>query len=350
MRQVAVPDQYSTNPPMREPGRGEFLQANAAASAVLAALMLYALVFVASSLDVMDRLWEVRAWFASPSELGALLYFEGVRTAITLGGLAVAGLAVGGARRQPAAWWLAFAAGFATIAYTKALAFPGYPGYRTQAVMDAARQSAAPDWLLAVLLAHPEWAAWLALGGALLFAASFPHTLTAAELGHRAPAGRAGTLRSVAVAGADVGETARRAAAAMTRNGWLRPARVWPAATLVAAAHTAAAVSGIAPPPVLTAAALLLAAAACALGITLFRAGAARARGQALRTMRWLRRGALAALALFGASAIAGVALPGSAVSVGLLSLAPAALVAGGLLALLAAPAARTLAPDPAGA
>jgi hypothetical protein len=336
MRQVTVQPEYSTDREFGEPaGRGW----TPVHLALFALLLLLGVVFVAFSVDIMVRVWHWRGRFDTPVDAAVLLYFEGIRSITTTAGLGVAAFLAVRARTRPALGWLAWAVALGSIAYTKVIAFRSFPGAAQESIARALRETTTPQWLLDVVFGHPEWAAWLAAAPLLLFAAHFPRPLTDSDVARSGVDDRVGALRTTGVAGLDIGDAMRRITAAALRGGALRPAAVWSAGALLAAAHTLALRGGgPATDHVINLLAIAVAAAAAALFITLFRAGARVADTPDGTTFAWLRRGLLAALVLFAFAAAAAALPPVRPLGVAAFSLAPLAMTLCILLAALHTP------------
>jgi hypothetical protein len=302
-------------------------------------VMAYALLFVAISVDIMVRVWDWRFRFETPLDVLAILYFESIRTLLTVAGVTIAGLAAWRSRRRPALLYLGLAVAFSTVAYTKAMGFGVFPGQVQEAVATALRERDTPEWLLMALFAHPQWALWLALPPLILFAAGYPRPLTPADVAGSGAAGREGAMRSVAVAGTDVARSAREATVSVMRQGLVRPAPLWALGFAAAAVHTAALHTGTAGSGArVNLVALAVLAAAGAVCLTLLRAGGRAASAAEAVPLSWLRRGALASMAMFVLAAISGVVLPGGAIAAGAFSLAPAAMAAGLFMAVVTVP------------
>jgi hypothetical protein len=310
---------------------------SASSSVALALLLLFVLLFVGLAIDIMARVWNWRATFDTPLDVVFLLYLESLRALTTLAGVVIAFLAARRARSRPAFGVLAFGIGFATLAYTKAIAFAGFPGAVQERAALWLGAHGVPHLLLRVLFAHPEWACWPALAAFTLFAVRYPHALSAEDIARSGARDRAGALRSVVLAGLDVGRLARNAAAAALRRGWLRGGVVWAAALLAAVAHTAA-LRAFRAPLAINLLALLIALLPIAVLVALFRASHEAADAGERVPLRWLRRGVFAALTLFVTSALATPLVPRLPLGAVALSLAPAALAACWLLAVLRAP------------
>jgi hypothetical protein len=307
---------------------------------LLPALIAYALVFVALSIDIIVRIWDWRWKFESPLDVVALIFFEGIRSTVTLAGIGATVLCAHRARRHPALLSLALATIFATIAYTKVIAFRGFPGALQERLATALLAADVPGWALRVVFGQPAWAAWLALGAVLLFTHRYPRLLQADEVRASGARDRAGAMRSVALAGTDVGALGRALTGQVLERGWLRPQRVWPLAGTVTVAYTVLALSlGGSSLLALHATAALVAAAGITLVVTLARTAWVLEPTRRQVPM-WLRRGLLAALVLVACSAVA-TALGFTVAAVALLSLAPAAVVTGVIAAALSAPAAE---------
>jgi hypothetical protein len=304
----------------------------------IAVLVLYALIFVALSIDIMVRVWALRFSFDSPIDVVVLLYFESVRSLVTVAGLGIVGLAAFRGRQQPALRHFAAAVAFATIAYTKAMGFAAFPGALQESLAVALRERAVPEWLLLTLFAHPQWAVWLVVPPLLLFAAAYPRDVTAVDIMGTGEGEREGAMRGVAVAGSDVGGAARRLTVWLLERRLLAPAPLWSIAVAGAAVHTAVLLNGGPARGVLVNVGAVvffaLAAAAC---ITLLRAGADRAGAAEQLPLVWLQRGSAGTLALFGLAAIAAATSAG-VLSTGAFSLAPAAMAGGLFMAVVSAP------------
>jgi hypothetical protein len=199
------------------------------------------------------------------------------------------------------------------------------------------RSNGVPHRLLVVLFGHPEWAYWPALAAFILFAARYPRPLSAEDIRRSGARDRAGALRSVALAGADIGGLARQWAAAALQHGWLRGRVVWSAALLAAAAHTTALLEMRAR-LLINVIALVVALVPIAVLIALLRASYEVADEAERPPLRWLRHGVFAALFLFVTAAVATPLLPGLPVGPVALSLAPAALGVCWLVAAVRAP------------
>jgi hypothetical protein len=310
---------------------------SASRSAALATLLLFALVFVALSIDLMARVWHERAGFETPFDAVFLLYMEALRSLVTLLGVAIALLVATRAGTRAAFGGLAFGVGFATLAYTKLIGFAGAAGIVQERIAVWLRLNGVPPHLPLVVFAIPEWAYWPALAAFILFAARYPRPLTADDILHSGAADRTGAMRSVTLAGADIGGLARHWSASAVRRGWLRGRMVWPAALVVAATHTATLL--VWPwPLVVNLLALAVALGPIAVLIALVRASYDVADERERAPLRWLRNGVFAALFLFVTAAVATPLLPGLPVGEVALSLAPALLAACWLVAALRAP------------
>jgi hypothetical protein len=292
----------------------------------LALLALYALLFVALSVDIMVRIWEWRGRFESPLDVAALFYFEGVRTFTTVAGVAIAVWAAQRTTARAGLRELPFALLLATIAYTKVAAFRGFPGAQQERLAGMLQEARIPPVVLDVVFAQPAWTAWGALAACVLLVAQYPRRLESTDIAASGEADRRGAMRDVALAGTDVGALSRRAAARLVSVRWLRPSVLYPLSLAVGIGHALAARSVGFVAHVL---ALLVAAAVVAMLVSMFRAAFAVAADQERVVLEWLRRGVLAGGALFVVSGVAAIALRGSVIAVAALSLAPAAVLVG---------------------
>lgn len=305
--------------------------------AALVPVLAYAAIFAVLSVDVAVRVWDWRARFESAGDVVMLLYLEGIRTLVTLGGITLAAAAMRRARGAPALASLSLAIAFGTVFYTKIIAFRGFPGALQSALSAGLQERDVPSWLLRVVFAHPEWAAWPALGGLLLFAAAWPRRLTAVDIASSGAADRTGALRGVPLAGSDIGSSARTAAARLVERGALTPPRVWTAAAAAGVLHTLLLFTLPAVRPAVHVVFIGVAALVFAICVALLRAGHHVSSAQERRVLVWLRRGGLMAATLFSLSALSALLLPGSALAMVLLSLAPAVLALGLVPAIAAA-------------
>lgn len=300
----------------------------------LAALLLFVLTFAALSVDVMARVWSWRARFTSPFDVAFLFYLEGVRSIVILAGIAIAASAGRRAALTTSAAALAFGVGFATLAYAKLTAFARFPGdVQERTAVWLGERGLTPD-ILSIFFAQPEWAAWLALAAFLMFAANYPRPLTPDDIALSGVHDRRGAMRSVALAGIDIGALARAATAFALSRGWLRGRVVWTAAAIIGIAHTAL----LRALPADIAVNLLLLGSACvpvAVLLALLRAGASVAADTRRAPLLWLRRGALYGLALFAGGALITQLLPALPLGAITLSVAPAAIAACWLIAVL---------------
>jgi hypothetical protein len=314
---------------------------------LFAALLGYGLIFVALSIDVLARVWTSRFQFETPVDVAVLLYFEGTRALITVAGLVVATIAYLRARQHPALGWLGLGLAFATIAYTKAAGFDAFPGAAQHDIATALTAARVPRWLLLVVFGQPEWALWLALAALLAFARLYPRPLAPHQVTRRSARPRTGTMRSVALAGTDVGGIARHGTATLLERGWFDGRRLWSTALAVAVLHTGALLLGTArSDSVVKLAAVVVFAVVAGMFVTLLRAGGLAAAPAERGAVAWLWRAGVAGLALLALSAVTGALLPGAAVSVAAFTLAPAAVLVACLLAVLATPPAGSAA-DP---
>ena len=292
----------------------------------LALLALYALLFVALSVDIMARIWEWRGRFESPLDVAALFYFEGVRTFTTVAGLAIAVWAAQRTSHRAGLRELPFAVLLATIAYTKLAAFRGFPGAQQERLAGVLQEARVPAVVLDVIFAQPAWTAWGALAACVLLVALYPRRLEASDITASGEADRRGAMRDVAVAGTDVGALSRRGAARLVSATWLRPSVLYPSSLAVGIGHALAARAlGL----VAHVVALLAGAAIVAMLVSMFRAAFVVAGDHERGVLEWLRRGMLAGGALFVVSGVAAIALRGSVIAVAALSLAPAAVLVG---------------------
>jgi len=277
-----------------------------AKTAALAFLTIYRLVFVGLSIDVMVRIWGMRDRFESPRDVVLLLFIEGLRTLVTLGGIAVAWQAARRASKGMVPAALAFAISFATIAYTKAMTYGAFPGAVQEEAAKAFTRWNVPMPLLLVIFAQAEWAAWLALAGVTVFALQYPRPVTSQDVHDSGLRDRSGALRGVAMAGTDIGRITRNWTAALLDGGGLRAGRIRAYALTGAVLHTTSLILSPTRGDFLvhiSAAAAAGPLLACC--VALFRAGAFIATDHQKSLLDWVRRAAVGGVVLFVLSGIA---------------------------------------------
>lgn len=294
--------------------------------AALLFVLAYAAIFAILSVDAVVRVWDWRARFESATDVVVLLDLEATRTLVTLGGILLAAAAMRRAVRMPALGSLALSIAFATVFYTKVIAFRGFAGALQASASVWLREHAVPEWAMRVVFGHPEWAAWPALGGLLLFAATYPRRLAPADIQSSGTADRAGAMRGVPLAGSDIGSGVRTVAARLLTGDGLRPSRVWTVAACVAALHTILLLALPALRLAIHTVFIVAAGVVVAVCVALLRAGYHVSGERERRLLSWLKRGGVLAAALFCLAALSALLLPGSALIIVLMSLAPAVL------------------------
>jgi hypothetical protein len=253
--------------------------------------------FIVLSGDVILRVWLLRHGLGSAVDAAVLLAYEAARaltTALALA-LAVASYRWAGDTGRRAFTLLLL---FLALWYTKAFAFASFPGYLQERMALWLFAHGVPRGAAAFLFGMPVWAAWLALGALLRVSAEFPQPLEAAVIERSGQRDRAGMMRGVSIAGADVGALARRGSAALLQFGALRPAPVW---LLAASAGT---IHALAPAPALRAALSVPFGLLVMVALTNLRAAAISASAGDRRRTLWLAQAAIAAAAAFGTTAV----------------------------------------------
>jgi hypothetical protein len=304
-------------------------------------LLAYAILFAVLALDVVARL-VAGAGHQEAGNLALLLFFESMRALRVLVGLSLVVLLLVRSVQRADARALALFLLFGVIAYAMAFAGGGYVGPFQEWLTGTLRAAGFSRSQLYVAFGYAPWPAWLALGGLIRFAMLFPTPLAPESVDRSGGRDRAGMLRSVPGAGADVGALFRKLAAAAMRRGVLRPLPIW-SAVIVAAALSIAlrthAWRSFLWLPYL---------AGVAIAITCFRASYDAGDPDAKHRLRWIARGGLAALGLFMAAGLAGLRSgPAGAVGVFvLLTLAPGALLLGLGLGVLQRRRSENVAPE----
>jgi len=144
----------------------------------------------------------------------------------------------------------------------------------------------------------PSWAVWLALAAFLRVSVTFPRAVSPAMILDSGGNDRRGLMRSVALAGVDVGALSRTAAAGAVNMGLLRGRVVWPAAATFGLAPLVFRIPGAAT------ASMVVFGVATAIGMAALRAGSRAAGRLERRRLLWMVQAALSALIAF---AVAGV-------------------------------------------
>lgn len=248
----------------------------------------YALIFVALALDVAIRIMALRSGFDRVSDAFQLAGGEIVRAVVGFV-IIVIGVRLAQDRLRPAARRFAFFLLFLDVWYLKS--FSGnFPGFAQERFANALLQIGVPSRLLQLVFGEPIWALWLALAALILFSLEFPGPVSSAAIRAGGREDRRGAMRSVALAGADVGATFRRAVSGMIETNLLRPRVVWPTAAVVGLF-----VALDSPGSIVAFAGWILFGACSGIAITALRAGREAATASDLEVLLWLRRGVLVA-------------------------------------------------------
>jgi hypothetical protein len=289
-----------------------------------------------------DALVRVVSWRDRLETTGfvALASFEVLRIILVAGAMVLAVIAERRGDAHAAVPWFGLGMLLLSVAVARGLTGP-LPGAGQEALATSLLARGIPLQVLAILFVRAEWVAWLALPPLLRFAANYPRVLTGADVTSGALAARAGTLRGVPGAGADVGVLLRRLAARALAGGWPDSVRVRVAAAVAGALHTLAVVylEGAAR-VVIAAAALLVGLLVVALVLVLLRAGSvvASSSGVAFHAALFRGMGVTAGLLLIAAlTSAVGVAQTLGTVA---LYLAPLTLLAAAFRGVIVIPAA----------
>ena len=284
----------------------------------------FAALFAVLSIDVSARLI-AGSGHQETANLVLLLFFELTRAFRVLLGLTLVVLVLARSPLNEAMRALVWFLLCGVIFYAMAFSGGGYVGPFQEWLTRTLRTAGWSRTQLFVLFGYSPWAAWLSLGGLLRFAMLFPKPLAPDTVERSGGIDRAGLLHSVPGAGLDVGALFRRLAAAAIRSGVLRTVPVWIFA--ISGAVLSIALRTVSWRWVLWLPYL----AGVAIAITCFRASFETGDEDARRRLRWIGRGALAALGFFIAAGLAGLR-SGPSGSVGvfvLMTLAPGSLLLG---------------------
>lgn len=288
--------------------------------AVVALLLAYIATFFLMSVDVIVRVWVIRAQLGSALDAGLLIFFESARALTTVLAmlLILAVVRRGGAAAGARAFALMLA--FLTIWYAKAFSFASFPGFVQEQIAIRLLEEGASRRLLALIFGEPGWALWLALGAFVRLSVLFPQALAAEVIERAEPDRRAGMMRSVAFAGADVGEAFRRLSGRALRVGWLGSLPVWSVTVTAAVVHYHTRGT-----PLADAALALLFICGLAVGITALRAGYVSSVHVDRQRIVWVAQAALTAVLSFMLAATLSAAVTSFAewLSLGLMTVAP---------------------------
>jgi hypothetical protein len=266
------------------------------------ALLIYLGVFALLSADVLVRIFLMRDRLPNASDAAILMALELARLLTT--GLIIVLAAIAARRsRRAATRTFTFLLIFLGVWYTKAFAFENFPGHLQEWIALRLFGWGVPLAATQFIFGSPVWALWLALGALLRMSVTWPRPLDARRIAESGGRDRTGLLRSVSLAGADVGAAFRNAAVRLLEGGWLRARFVWP---IVAVAGTLSTFIGSgrvdAQSVIMTTARTLLIAlffTGFALAVTNLRAAYQVARRRQRWSVMWLMQGALTAAAAF---------------------------------------------------
>lgn len=283
------------------------------------ALALHALTFAMLAVDVA---W--RVWLSLPPapDVAILIGFELGRAGAIILMVVVAWALAATSRASSARWPLMLLALFAAVAYGQFFSFAGYPGHLQERAARALLANGIPRELLRLLYGKSYWSLWLAAGALMHLALIFPRDVESADIRASEGRDRRGMLRSVALAGTDVGAAARQAVGRAFDGNALTPALAWTAAITFAAAAAL--------PPTSPLVLLHLTAAAATLGvlITILRARSFTTEGAERTAIAATSTACALAVAFLAAAAVIDFALPalvGAGLSAMLIVLAPPA-------------------------
>ena len=205
--------------------------------AVVVSLIVYTAIFAALGIDIMVRVWMTRSAFPATADVAVLLLYEGMRALTIAAGVGLAGTVAVRGRRSPHGLGVMVLLLLLVVAYAKATAFGAFPGYLQERVARWLLARGASADLLMFVFSEPAWAAMLAGAAFLRLAVRYPTPTTPEAVLAAGTADRSGMLRSIALAGTDVGALARRAAALAVRKRAVGPFVVWSAAAVAVIAQ-----------------------------------------------------------------------------------------------------------------
>lgn len=285
-------------------------------------VLAFLVLFLILSIDSLVRLWSARRGMDNSFEAATVLSYQFAHAVITLIGIALSARVF--RRAQPPgaaafAWMLAFL----TLWYTKTFGFANFPGAFQSWLAEHLSAAGLARNAAILIFGAPAWAAWLALGAALRVSVCYPRQITPDDIAAPGARDRRGLMRSVALAGLDVGLAWRRLAATALRSGLLRAAVIWP--TVLTAGLAASLLPHLG--------ALFVALYACggAIVITNLRAGLEIANGIQRRRLLWMAQAGLTALLAFVLAGVLSLADDpfGSFLSFAVSAIAPLAVLSG---------------------
>jgi hypothetical protein len=263
-------------------------------------LLLYAAIFAVLSLDVIARLI-ARSGHQEIGNLLLIVFFELMRAMRVLIDLALAiMLLVRSVDRRDARALILFLL-FGLLAYAMTFSGGGYVGPFQEWLTRSLRAAGFSRGLLFVAFGYGSWAAWLALAGWLRFSVLFPIELEPEAIAQSGARDRKGMMRSLPGAGLDIGQLFRRVSAVALRCGWLTGARVWIVAVIGAALTIALR------PSQLRWLLWLPFLVGVGISITCLRASYTTGDEDTRERIRWIGRGAFAAITLFAITGVVGI-------------------------------------------
>lgn len=194
--------------------------------------------FAFLSADVLIRIVGIRGQFDTPFDAAALIAIEGCRTLTLLLAVWLAGSLSRQAKRASAAGLLSVFVIFAAVWYAKEFAFSGYPGRVQEYLANRLIGAGIPTGLLGFVFGSPEWSAWIALGALLRLSVTWPRPLDPRRISGSGARDRKGMMRSVALAGTDIGAAFRSLAAGIVGKRLLSARVVWPAVLAAGVTHS----------------------------------------------------------------------------------------------------------------
>jgi hypothetical protein len=279
--------------------------------------------FAFLSADMLVRIVGIRGQFDAAFDAVGLVAIEGCRTITLLGAVWLAGSASRQAKRVPASGLLSLFVIFAGVWYAKEFAFTGFPGHVQEYLANRLIGAGIPIGVLAFVFGSPEWSAWIALGALLRLSVTWPRPLDSQRITESGARDRKGMMRSVALAGADIGAAFRSLAAQLVAKRLLGGRSLWPLVMIAGVMHS------VLPWPAASWSMTVLFGGGVALAITNLRASFARATRRQRERVVW---GVTAAVIAGSAFLVAGILsfgadIASAVIGVTVLSLSPIASV-----------------------
>lgn len=203
-----------------------------------AALLIWLGFFVFLSADVLVRIIGISGRMPTRFDAATLIAIESCRTlTLLLAALLVGATFRSGGSRRVAGLYATVVA-FVAVWYAQTFAFEAYPGHAQEWIARRLIGAGVPLPMLDLAFGSPEWSLWIALGAMLRLSVTWPRPIDPAAIAGSGARDRRGMMRSVALAGVDIGAAFRRLTARAVSRGAFEAHNVWPAVLIAGLVHT----------------------------------------------------------------------------------------------------------------